>query len=71
MRSQIVLKKAAKSLKMNKTADKIASAIATESVPDPKIVQVMIKGALDLKFKEAKIDKEKRTKSSKQPQQQK
>ena len=56
---------------MNKTADKIASAIATESVPDPKIVQVMIKGALDLKFKEAKIDKEKRTKSSKQPQQQK
>ena len=55
---------------MNGTADKIASAIATESVPDPKIVRVMIKDAVDLKFKEAETAKKKQAKSSKQPQQQ-
>ena len=62
------IKKAANSMEMTATADKIATAIATESVPDPKIVRVrMIKDAVDLKFKEAAAAKKK---TSKQPQQQ-
>ena len=54
-------------MELTATADKIATAIATESVPDPKIVRVMIKDAVDLKFKEAAAAKKK---TSKQPQQQ-
>ena len=47
------IKKAAKSLMMTEQADKIAEAVSAESVPDPKIVKVLIKDAVEKKFKEA------------------
>jgi len=37
------IKKAAKSLTMTERADKIAEAVSAESIPDPKIVKVLIK----------------------------
>ena len=47
------IKKAAKSLTMTEHADKIAEAVSAERVPDPKIVKVLIKDAVEKKFKEA------------------
>ena len=47
------IKKAAKSMTMTEQADKIAEAVSAESVPDPKIVKVLIKDAVEKKFKEA------------------
>ena len=42
---------------MTKTADKVSEAIQAEGNVDPKIVKILVKDAVDAKFKEAAAEK--------------